>query len=189
MYLRHRESFREHLFTTILITCFGGSQNIFGTFVIYGPKIINDKVYKNLERNPREVLGMAESEAKVWETAHIRDPLMETNHLESSLRISSFAGATCYIYGSKKDTNEFSCFGWFCSQANVDGLIMGARNLPCSLFPLKSELEVLIWAMHCMIAPQKTIVPFATDCSELMKMVSMSIEWPVFYTSGGIHKE
>lgn len=49
-----------------------------------------------------------------------------------------------------------------------------------SLYPLHAELEALIWAMHCMIAQRKTMVAFATDDFEVVKIVSILVDWPMF---------
>ena len=59
---------------------------------------------------------------------------------------------------------------------------MGARNTRASLFPLHSELEALIWAMESMKNLRQFHVMFATDCSQLVKMVSEPAEWPAFAT-------
>ena len=48
----------------------------------------------------------------------------------------------------------------------------GAMNLRRSLSPLHAECEALIWAMECMKTIQFSDVVFATDCSQLAKMVS-----------------
>ena len=52
-----------------------------------------------------------------------------------------------------------------------DGL-MGARNVRTSLTPLHAEMEALQWAMECMRNLRQFQVTFATDCSQLGKMVS-----------------
>ena len=57
---------------------------------------------------------------------------------------------------------------------------MGARNTRASLTPLHSEVEALIWAMECMKNLRQYQVTFATDFSQLVKMVSESKEWPAF---------
>ncbi|XP_056859997.1 uncharacterized protein LOC130508482 [Raphanus sativus] len=59
---------------------------------------------------------------------------------------------------------------------------MGAMNLRRSLSPLHAECEALIWAMECMKTLQFSDVVFATDCSQLVKMVSSPEEWPAFTT-------
>ena len=60
-----------------------------------------------------------------------------------------------------------------------DGL-MGARNTRASQSPLHSEIEALIWIMKCMRNLRQFSVTFATDCSQLVKMVSEPEEWPAF---------
>lgn len=57
---------------------------------------------------------------------------------------------------------------------------MGARNIRKSLYPLYSKLKTLIWVMHYLIVHQQTAIAFSTDCSELMKIVSTSVEWLAF---------
>ena len=49
---------------------------------------------------------------------------------------------------------------------------MGARNTRASQSPLHSEIEALIWAMECMRSLRQFTVTFATDCSQLVKLVS-----------------
>ena len=41
-------------------------------------------------------------------------------------------------------------------------------------------MEALIWAMQCMRNLHQFHVIFATDCFQLMKMVSEQEEWPAF---------
>lgn len=43
-----------------------------------------------------------------------------------------------------------------------------------------AELEALIWVMTCMTVHNRREVAFATDCSELVKMMSAPLEWPTF---------
>lgn len=57
---------------------------------------------------------------------------------------------------------------------------MGARNTRASLSPLHAEIEALIWSMECMRNLRQYNVTFATDCSQLVKMVSEPDEWPAF---------
>lgn len=49
---------------------------------------------------------------------------------------------------------------------------MEARNVRDSISPLHAEMEVLVWAMECMRNLRQLNVIFATDCSQLMKMIS-----------------
>ncbi|WP_340054649.1 ribonuclease H family protein, partial [Pseudomonas sp. JAI120] len=58
--------------------------------------------------------------------------------------------------------------------------LLGARNTRASQSPLHTEVEALIWAMECMRNLRQYNVTFATDCSQLVKMVSEPEEWPAF---------
>ncbi|XP_033143778.1 uncharacterized protein LOC117132788 isoform X1 [Brassica rapa] len=49
--------------------------------------------------------------------------------------------------------------------------MMGAMNLRRSLSALHAKCEALIWAMECMKTLDFSDVVFATDCSQLVKMV------------------
>lgn len=59
-------------------------------------------------------------------------------------------------------------------------VIMEAMNLRRCLSPLHVECEALIWAMECMKTLQHFDVVFATECSQLVKMVLTPEEWPAF---------
>ena len=49
-----------------------------------------------------------------------------------------------------------------------------------SLSPFHAEDEALLWAMECKKNLRQFHVTFATDCSQLLKMVSEPEELPVF---------
>ena len=83
----------------------------------------------------------------------------------------SIPGRWCFIDGSWKENDIFSGHGWFSTLEWFDGL-MGARNVRASLSPLHAEMEALLWAMECMRNLRQFQVTFATDCSQLVKMVS-----------------
>ena len=93
--------------------------------------------------------------------------------------IQTNTGRWCFIDGSWKDKDVFSGQGWFSTLPGFDGLL-GARNVCACLSPLHSEVEALIWAMECMRNLRQFQVTFATDCSQLVKMVSEPEEWPAF---------
>lgn len=57
---------------------------------------------------------------------------------------------------------------------------MGARNIRASHSPLHEKMEALIWAMECMKRLRQFHVIFATNCSQLVKMVSEPEEWSTF---------
>ncbi|XP_056841697.1 uncharacterized protein LOC130494887 [Raphanus sativus] len=66
----------------------------------------------------------------------------------------------------------------------LEGLtgLMGEKNVRVSLYPLHSEIEALLWAMECVRNLRQFHVTFATDCSQLVKMVLKPDEWPAFAT-------
>ena len=80
-------------------------------------------------------------------------------------------------------SGDISVQGWYSTLESCDdgfdGL-MGARNTRASLSPLHAEVEEFIWAMECMQNLRQFLVIFATDCSQLVKMVSESEELPAF---------
>ena len=83
----------------------------------------------------------------------------------------SILGRWCFMVGSWKEGDTFSGQGWYNTLEGFDGLL-GARNVRASLSPLHAEMEALLWAMVCMRNLRQFQVTFATDCSQLVKMVS-----------------
>ena len=65
----------------------------------------------------------------------------------------------------------FSSQEWYSTLEGFDGL-MGARNTKASQSPFHPEIKALIWAMKCMKNLRQFNVTFATDWSQLVKMVS-----------------
>lgn len=93
--------------------------------------------------------------------------------------IPNIPGRWCFTDGSWKEHDQFSGQGWYSTLEGFDGL-MGARNTRAASSALHSEIESLIWAMECMRNLSQFSVTFATDCSQLVKMVSEPEEWPAF---------
>ena len=93
--------------------------------------------------------------------------------------VPSIPGRWCFTDGSWKDEEIFLGQGWYSTLEGFDGL-MGIRNTRAGQSPLHSEIEAFIWAMKCMRNLRQLNVTFATDYSQLVKMVSKSEEWPVF---------
>ena len=120
--------------------------------------------------DPRETLRLAELESALWAEAQIvtdqkRESQVLTRHtLETTRR-------WCFIDGSWKEKELFSVQGWYSTLPGFDGLL-GTRNVRACLSSLHSEVEALIWAMECMKNLRQFQVTFATDCSQLVKMVS-----------------
>ena len=72
---------------------------------------------------------------------------------------------------SQKECDLMAGQGWYSTLEGFDSL-MGARNVRAPLSPLHAEMEALLWAMECMRNLRQFQVTFATDCSQLVKMVS-----------------
>lgn len=81
-----------------------------------------------------------------------------------------------HIDGSWKENKSFSGLGWYCVRGDGLESLVGARNLRRSLSSLHAELEALIWAMHSLLANQRTDVAFVTDSTKLVKMVSSPMQ-------------
>ena len=94
--------------------------------------------------------------------------------------LSSIPGRWCFTDVSWKENDIFSGQSWYSTLESFDGLI-GARKVMASLSLLHAELvEALFWAMKCMRNLRQFQVTFATDCSQLLKIVSKPEEWPAF---------
>ena len=138
----------------------------------------NNKVFSNLDVDPRDTLKLAELESRLWAEAQVVTP----PRLEQNIQIRAAYGTTgrwCFTDGFWKDTNLFSGLGWFSTLPGFEGLL-GARNVRACLSPLHTEFEALIWAMECMKNLRQFRVTFVTDCSQVVKMVSEPEEWPAF---------
>ena len=85
--------------------------------------------------------------------------------------VPTIPGRWCFTDGSWKEHDRHSGQGWCSTLEGFDSL-MGARNTRVCQSPLHSEIEALIWAMECMRNLRQYTVTFATDCSQLVKMVS-----------------
>ncbi|XP_056858277.1 uncharacterized protein LOC130507599, partial [Raphanus sativus] len=106
----------------------------------------NNKVFSNLDVDPRDTLKLAETESTLWMEAQNAD----TQNLVRQVEVvpqTAIPGRWCFIDGSWKDKDSFSGQGWYSTLEGFDSL-MGARNVRASLSPLHSEVEALIWAME-----------------------------------------
>ncbi|KAG7564174.1 Ribonuclease H domain [Arabidopsis suecica] len=163
-------------------------SSAFPWIIWYIWKARNEKIFENIDKDPLEVLRLAEKEAQLWQSA--QSELHNGNHghveLVTQSRVgdasldSNFSGYRCFVDGSWKESDKFSGTGWFCTSSNGEPPTMGAANLRRSLSPLHTEVEALLWAMKCMIGADNQEVAFFTDCSDLVKMVSSPTEWPAF---------
>ena len=140
----------------------------------------NNKVFRNLDIDPRDTLKLAETESALWAEAQINHA-QRTDQARSVVNetVPIIPGRWCFTDGSWKENDRFSGQGWCSTLEGFDSL-MGARNTRVSQSPLHSEIDALIWAMECMRNLRQFTVTFATDCSQLVKMVSEPEEWPAF---------
>ena len=120
--------------------------------------------------DPREKLKLAETESTLWAEAQVLNENMIVSSVEVTT-IPSITGRWCFTDGSWKENDIFSGQGWLSTLEGFDGLL-GARNVRACLTPLHAEMEALIWAMECMKNLRQFQVTFATDYSQLVKMVS-----------------
>ncbi|CAA7032385.1 unnamed protein product [Microthlaspi erraticum] len=138
----------------------------------------NDKVMANVDWDPNEIVIKATAESSAWVTAQEKHvmlcPILTTS--EESPRM----GDICQVDGAWKETESRAGLGWFYLNMNTQEKLMGTRNLRRGISPLQTELEALIWAMHCMLRHNKLLTRFETDCSDVVKMVSTLEEWPAF---------
>ena len=95
-------------------------------------------------------------------------------HVEVS-NLLSIPGRWCFTDGSWNNHDLFSGQGWYSTLEEFDGL-MGERNVKASLSSLHLEVEALLWSMECMGKLRQFRITFATDCSQLVKMVLEPVE-------------
>ena len=93
--------------------------------------------------------------------------------------LPSIPGRWFFTDGSWKYHDNYSGQGWYSTLKNFNG-VMWARNTRASLSPLHSEIKALVWALKCMRNLRQFQVTFATDCSQLVKMVSEPQELHAF---------
>ena len=150
----------------------------FAWILLYIWKARNNKVFSNLDDDPRETLNLAELESTLWTEAHvINSPRLV--HEARNIPNSRTTWRWCYTDCSWKDKDLFSGQGWFSTLPGFEGLL-GTRNVRACLSPLHAEMETLIRAMESMKNLRQFRVTFAMDCSQLVKMVSEPEEWPAF---------
>ena len=124
---------------------------------------MNNKVFSNLDIDPRETLKLAETESTLWAEAHILNDQRTAQNVEVRT-LPAIPGRWCFTDCSWKENDTFSRQGWYNTPVGFDGL-MGARNVRASLSPPHAEMKALIWAMECTRNLHQFQVTFATDCS------------------------
>ena len=108
----------------------------------------NNKVFSNLDIDPRDTLKLAETESTLWVEAHV----LKENKRVLPVEPTTFPlipGRWCFTDGAWKENDTFSGQGWLSTLEGFDGLL-GARNVRAYLTPLHAEIEALLWATECM---------------------------------------
>ena len=141
-------------------------------------KEINNKFFINLDIDPRNTLRLAETESTLWAEAQVLNGDRIVPPVEVTT-LTSIPGRWCFTDGSWKENDSYSRQGLLSTLEGFDGLLE-ARNVRACLSPLHAEIEALIWAMECIRNLRQFQVTFATDCYQLVKMVSKQKEWPSF---------
>ena len=144
-------------------------DHLFAWILCYIWKAKNNKVFSNLDKDPMDTLKLAETKSTLWAEAQILNEQRTIPQIVDTI-LSSIPGRWCFTDGSWKEDDTFSGQGWFKTLEGFDGLL-GAKNVRASLSPLHAEKEALLWAMECMRNLHQFQVTFATDCSQLVKMV------------------
>ncbi|CAA7014949.1 unnamed protein product [Microthlaspi erraticum] len=139
-------------------------------------KARNEKLFQDLSRDPLGTVRHAEAECKAWYEANNKIPpsLVGQNQAISLRDI-------CLVDGSWHQNHIFSGGGWIWMNQNGTQQMLGLHNQPRRLSPLHAELEVLLWAMQCVLQ-RSTSQMFGTDCQDVLKMIEKSHEWPKFST-------
>jgi len=115
-----------------------------------------------VDRSPIDILRHAENKEQVWQLAQVK--FLDENQAQEAGNIhyqpwveflrGTVSGYQYFIDGSWKESHRFAGLGCFCSFPYVRTQEMGA-NLRRSLTSLHTEVEVLVWAMQCMIGQEK----------------------------------
>ena len=92
---------------------------------------MNNKVFTNLDIDPRDTLNFAERESILWAEVQIWNEQRRVPQVQITT-LPSIPGRWCFTDGSWKENDIFSGQGWFSTLEGFDGL-MGARNVRASL--------------------------------------------------------
>ncbi|KAL1213400.1 hypothetical protein V5N11_002562 [Cardamine amara subsp. amara] len=120
----------DHLFWRIPE---GIEDDSFPWILWYILKARNDKVFKNVDKNPQETLQLGEAEPLAWESAQVKDndnfnQILQGIEVLPTPQNPVFRGCRCHIDGSWKETDNYSGLDWCCSQDEVERTVMGVCN-------------------------------------------------------------
>lgn len=96
------------------------NKSEFPWIIWYLWKAWNDKVFKNVDRNPREILQLAEAEAASWDLAQSGIQEEDPNTRNITVDVADPEAPCCYVDGSWKETDYFSGLGWYYFQDKED---------------------------------------------------------------------
>ena len=145
--------------------------SFFSWILLFIWKNRNEKIYKNQTRDPFDLLQTVEIENVMWAESHTKD----FPNVGSSYNVDHLiTGDTsrCHIDGAWRAQDSCTGQGWVYKAGGSTDTTIGVMSIRKSLSPLHAECETLIWAMECIKTLRISEVVFATDCSQLVKMVS-----------------
>ena len=93
----------------------------------------NNKVFSNLDTDPRDTLKLAETESTLWAEAQV----LKSDRIVPPVEVTtipSIPGRWCFTDGSWKENDSYSGQGWLSTLEGFDGLL-GARNVRACLSP------------------------------------------------------
>uniref|UniRef100_A0A0D3A8Q7 RNase H type-1 domain-containing protein n=1 Tax=Brassica oleracea var. oleracea TaxID=109376 RepID=A0A0D3A8Q7_BRAOL len=140
----------------------------------------NNKLFREIDRDPLELVRYAESKCQAWFNANeIVSPIPQ-DHIIQEPQVLSL-GNICMIDGSWTSTSQFSGYGWVWMDSLEKVQLMGTRNYPIRESALHSEVEALRWAMESMLQ-HSTCQRFETDCKDFIAMIKEPHAWLSFAT-------
>uniref|UniRef100_A0A0D3CA06 RNase H type-1 domain-containing protein n=2 Tax=Brassica oleracea var. oleracea TaxID=109376 RepID=A0A0D3CA06_BRAOL len=135
----------------------------------------NGKIYKNQTWDPFDLLWNAQIESVMWAESQTKDS-PNTGSSQNVDHLITGDISRCYVDGAWRAQDSCTRQGWVYKAGGSTDTLMGAMSIRKSLSPLHAECEALIWAMECVKTLRISEVVFATDCSQLVKMVSTPTE-------------
>ena len=88
-------------------------------------KARNEKIFKNVDKDPLEVLRLVEKEGKSWQLAQLELQLAQVELYSDN----NYSGFRCFVDRIWKESDNFLETMWFCTSANGELSTMGAANL------------------------------------------------------------
>ena len=80
----------------------------------------NNKVFSNLDIDPRDTLNLAETKSTLWTEAQMLNMQQASQQVEVR-HLPIITGRWCFIDGSWKDNDSYSGQGWYSNLEGFDG--------------------------------------------------------------------